>query len=131
MTYELPALRVLVADGVATVSIDNPPLNISDGTLLPSLRQFIAEVREDPNVRVVVFESADPDIFIAHGDMRFITEPEVVAAAGAAIMAANPDAEFPPGLNLMQVVHEEVRSLPQVTIGKLKGLARAVAETNS
>lgn len=39
-------------------------------------------------------------------------------------MAANPGAGFPTGLNLMQVVHEEVRSLPQITIGKLTGLVR-------
>lgn len=124
MTYDLPALRIVVADGVATVTIDNPPLNLSDGTLLPSLRRFVARVRDDTAVRVIVFESADPDFFIAHGDMRFITEPDVMAAAGAATMAANPGAEVPPTLNLMQVVHEEVRSLPQVTIAKLTGLAR-------
>ena len=124
MTYGLPALRIVVADGVATVTIDNPPLNLSDGTLLPSLRRFVARVRDDTAVRVIVFESADPDFFIAHGDMRFITEPDVMAAAGAATMAANPGAEVPPTLNLMQVVHEEVRSLPQVTIAKLTGLAR-------
>lgn len=124
MTYDLPALRVAVADGVATVVLDNPPLNLSDGTLLPSLRRFIAQVREDADVRVIVFESADPDFFIAHGDMRFIIDPDVLAAAGAATLAANPDAEVPSTLNLMQVVHEEVRSLPQVTIAKLTGLAR-------
>ncbi|MFF5075550.1 enoyl-CoA hydratase/isomerase family protein [Actinoplanes sp. NPDC000266] len=124
MTYDLPALHVVVADGVATVTIDNPPLNFSDGVLLPSLRRFVARVRDDADVRVIVFESADPDFFVAHGDMRFVTEPEVLAAAGAATIAANPDAAFPPSLNLMQVVHEEVRSLPQVTIGKLTGLAR-------
>jgi enoyl-CoA hydratase/carnithine racemase len=124
MSYDLPALRIAVADGVATVAIDNPPLNLSDGTLLPSLRRFVAQVRDDADVRVIVFESADPDFFIAHGDTRFITEPEMLAAAGAATVAANPDAEFPADLNLMQVVHEEVRSLPQVTIGKLAGLAR-------
>jgi enoyl-CoA hydratase/carnithine racemase len=124
MTYDLPALRITVADGVANVSIDNPPLNLSDGTLLPSIRRFVAQVRDDEDVRVIVFDSADADIFIAHGDTRFITEPEVLAAAGAATMEANPDAEFPADLNLMQVVHEEIRSLPQVTIGKLTGLAR-------
>lgn len=124
MAYSLPALRISVADGVATVILDNPPLNLSDGTLLPSLRRFVAQVREDADVRVIVFESADPDFFIAHGDMRFITDPDVLASAGAATMAANPDADFPPTLNLMQVVHEEVRSLPQITIGKLAGLAR-------
>src|SRR6059058_769468 len=124
MSYDLPALRVAVADGVATVTIDNPPLNLSDGTLLPSLRRFVAEVAHDADVRVIVFDSADPDFFITHGDTRFVTEPDVLAAAGAATMAANPDGEFPPELNLMQVVHEEVRALPQVTIGKLTGLAR-------
>ncbi|MCW8100320.1 enoyl-CoA hydratase/isomerase family protein [Streptomyces tauricus] len=124
MHYDLPALRITVAGGVASVTLDNPPLNLSDGTLLPSLRRFVAQVRDDADVRVIVFESADPDFFITHGDMRFITEPDVMAAAGAATMAANPDAEFPPALNLMQVVHEEVRSLPQVTIAKLTGLAR-------
>ncbi|ROS65074.1 enoyl-CoA hydratase/carnithine racemase [Curtobacterium sp. PhB172] len=124
MTYDLPALHISVADGVAHVTIDNPPLNLSDGTLLPSLRRFVSQVRGDEAVRVIVFDSADPDIFVAHGDTRFITEPEVMAAAGAATMAANPDAEFPADMNLMQVVHEEVRSLPQITIGKLTGLAR-------
>src|SRR3954464_5864738 len=124
MSYDLPALRVTVADGVATVTIDNPPLNLSDGTLLPSLRSFVAEVRDDTDVRVIVFDSADPDILIAHGDTQFITEPDVLAAAGAPTVAANPDAEFPADLNLMPFVHEEVRSLPQITIGKLTGLAR-------
>ncbi|MGW6796787.1 enoyl-CoA hydratase/isomerase family protein [Streptomyces chartreusis] len=124
MTYDLPALRIIVADGVATVTLDNPPLNLADGTLLPSLRRFVAQVRDDADVRVIVFESADPDFFIAHGDMRFVTEPDVMAAAGAAAIAANPDAEVPPSLNLMQVVHEEVRALPQITIAKLTGLAR-------
>jgi enoyl-CoA hydratase/carnithine racemase len=124
VTYELPGLHVAVADGVATVTLDNPPLNLSDGTLLPSLRRFVAQVRDDADVRVIVFDSADPDFFITHGDMRFVTDPDVLAAAGAATMAANPGAEFPPALNLMQVVHEEVRSLPQITIGKLTGLVR-------
>lgn len=124
MTYDLPALQIAIADGVATVKLDNPPLNLTDATLLPSLRRFVTQVRHDADVRVVVFESADPEFFIAHGDMRFITEPEVMAAAGAAAIAANPDAAIPESLNLMQVVHEEVRALPQVTIAKLAGFAR-------
>lgn len=123
-TYDLPALAVTVGDGVATVTFDHPPLNLADGTLLPSLRRFVTRVREDADVRVIVFQSADREFFIAHGDMRFVTEPETMAAAGAAAIAANPEAEIPPELNLMQVLHEEIRMLPQVTIGKLTGLAR-------
>jgi hypothetical protein len=91
----LPALKIDVAQGVATVRIDSPPLNLRYGILLPSLRL-----------------------------MRFITEPETLAAAGADVIAAAPDAVIPEALNLMQIVHEEVRSLPQVTIGKLAVLAR-------
>lgn len=124
MNYTLPALKITIQHGVATVAIDNPPLNLADGILLPSLRRFVATVQHDPAVRVIVFESADPEFFIAHGDMRFITEPESQATAGAAAIAANPDAAFPPGLNLMQVIHEEVRALPQITIAKISGLAR-------
>ncbi len=124
MYYDLPALHISVAHGVATVELDNPPLNLADATLLPSLRRFATLVRDDADVRVVVFESADPEFFIAHGDMRFITEPDVMDAASDAAIAANPDASIPATLNLMQVVHEELRALPQVTIAKLAGFAR-------
>ena len=120
----LTALSVTVDAGVAMVAIDNPPLNLLDGTLLPSLRTFVDQVKDDQDVRVIVFESADDEFFIAHGDMRFITEPDTVAAAGAAALAAAPDATIPDGLNLMQVLHEEVRALPQATIGKVAGFAR-------
>lgn len=120
----LPALNVSVGGGVATVRIDHPPLNLLDEVLLPSLRKFTALVRDDAGVRVIVFESADPEFFIAHGDMRFVTEPETVAAAIAAAIAAVPDATTPPTLNLIQVVYEEIRSLPQVTIAKIAGFAR-------
>jgi enoyl-CoA hydratase/carnithine racemase len=125
MNYtDLPGLDIAVTDGVATVEINHPPLNLLDGVLLPSLRRFVNQVRVDPDVRVIVFSSVDPEFFIAHGDMRFITDPEVLAAAAAAVVAAAPDRLIPANLNLMQAVHEEVRALPQITIGKITGLAR-------
>ncbi|WP_033342050.1 enoyl-CoA hydratase/isomerase family protein [Catenuloplanes japonicus] len=117
MTYQdLSGVRVAVSDGVATLTIDNPPLNLLDETLILALRTFAARVRDDAAVRVIVFESADPDFFIAHGDMRFVTEPSRLAAYA--------DADVLPGTNMMQTLHEEIRALPQVTIGKLAGFAR-------
>jgi enoyl-CoA hydratase/carnithine racemase len=114
MTYEgWPAISVGIEQGVATVTIDNPPLNLLDGKLIPDLRQFASQVRNDDTVRVIVFQSADPEFFIAHGDMHFLTEPE----------RAFTD-DLPPGLNVIQVLNEEMRSLPQVTIGKIRGFAR-------
>jgi enoyl-CoA hydratase/carnithine racemase len=114
MTYEgWSAISVGIEQGVATVTIDNPPLNLLDGKLIPDLRQFASQVRNDDTVRVIVFQSADPEFFIAHGDMHFLTEPE----------RAFTD-DLPPGLNVIQVLNEEMRSLPQVTIGKIRGFAR-------
>ncbi|MFJ5174211.1 hypothetical protein ACIP68_10235 [Streptomyces griseoviridis] len=62
MPYDdLPGLRITVENGVATVTLDHPPLNLMDGVLLPSLRGFVNRVRHDTDVRVVVFDSADPE----------------------------------------------------------------------
>jgi enoyl-CoA hydratase/carnithine racemase len=125
MNYtDLNGLRVRVDRGVAYLAIDNPPLNLLDGVLLPSLRRFVQAVRDDLDVRVIVFESADPDFFIAHGDMRFIAEPASVVAATDAVLAAAPDVPIPSTLNMMAAVHEEIRALPQLTIGKIAGFAR-------
>lgn len=118
MSYtDLPALHVALEQGVATVTIDNPPVNLLDETLIPALRELTARLRDDDAVRVVVFASADPEVFIAHGDMRFVTEPHRLAAAAAG-------ADVLPGLNALQTLHEQLRTLPQVTIAKIAGLAR-------
>ena len=62
MTYEgWSAISVGIEQGVATVTIDNPPLNLLDGKLIPDLRQFASQVRNDDTVRVIVFQSADPE----------------------------------------------------------------------
>ncbi|MFZ4208428.1 enoyl-CoA hydratase/isomerase family protein [Streptomyces tunisiensis] len=125
MSYDdLSALTIDVTDGVATVTIDHPPLNLMDASLLPSLRAFIARVRDDADVRVIVFESADPEFFIAHGDMVYLTDPDALPEATRAAIAAAPDATIPEGMNILQALSDEVRSLPQVTIGKLAGFAR-------
>ncbi|MFJ8962793.1 hypothetical protein ACIRG5_25720 [Lentzea sp. NPDC102401] len=66
---------------VATVTLDQPPLNLMDGVLLPPLRGLVNRVRHDADVRVVVFDSADPEFFSVHGDMRYLTDPEALPAA--------------------------------------------------
>ncbi|MDG9674073.1 enoyl-CoA hydratase/isomerase family protein [Micromonospora sp. DH14] len=125
MSYDdLAGLRITVTNGVATATLDHPPLNLVDGVLLPSLRGFINRVRRDPDIRVVVFDSADPGFFSAHGDMAYLTDPEALPAATAAAIAAAPDMPVPDDWNILQVLSEEVRSLPQVTIGKIAGYAR-------
>ena len=125
MSYDnLPGLRITSSDGVASVTLDHPPLNLMDGVLLPSLRGFINRVRRDESIRVIVFESADPEFFSAHGDMGYLTDPDALSTATRAAIAAAEDTPVPDGMNILQAMSEEVHDLPQVTIGKLSGFAR-------
>ncbi|MGO4333987.1 enoyl-CoA hydratase/isomerase family protein [Labrys sp. KB_33_2] len=108
-------LRISQADGVATITIDNPPVNVLDVTLMGEIRRLLLSLRNDPNTRVLVFQSADPEFFIAHVDMTLIDEPH----AFDELVRDAPD-----GLNPFQAFGELLREQPQVTIVKLSGLAR-------
>jgi len=119
-----PGLKVEVTDGVATVTLDHPPLNLMDGVLTPSLWGFIHRVRDNADVRVIVFQSADPEFFSAHGPTAYLTDPDALPAASHAAIAAAPNAVIPDGLNVLQALIAEMYNLPQVTIGKIAGLAR-------
>ncbi|MBC8085142.1 MAG: enoyl-CoA hydratase/isomerase family protein [Hymenobacter sp.] len=111
------AIHVAIEAGVATVTIDHPPLNVLDAVLMTELNRFAGTVRTDEQVRVLVFQSADPEFFIAHGDMNFINDPQSFAQ-----LVLGDDDGTP--LNPMQKLHERFRTLPQVTIAKLAGLVR-------
>lgn len=108
-------LRISKADGIATITIDNPPVNVLDVPLMSEIRRFLLSVRDDPDTRVLIFQSADPELFIAHVDMTLIDEPH--AFDEIALKA-------PKGLNPFQAFGELLREQPQVTIVKLAGLAR-------
>jgi enoyl-CoA hydratase/carnithine racemase len=106
-------LRIADAAGVARVTFDNPPVNVLDVALMTDLRDLLTALRDDDSVRVIVFDSADPEFFLAHVDMT--STPD--ALAGLAATA-------PDGVNVFQAVGEALRSQPQVTIVKLAGKAR-------
>jgi enoyl-CoA hydratase/carnithine racemase len=108
-------LQISKANGIATIRIDNPPVNILDVPLMSEMRHFLISIRDDAETRVLVFESADPEFFIAHVDMALIDEPHAFDALAR---------EAPVGLNPFQAFGELLREQPQVTIVKLAGLAR-------
>jgi enoyl-CoA hydratase/carnithine racemase len=118
MTYEnFEAIRVAVDAGVATVTLDNPPVNVEDAKLVRDLTQFARTVATDSSVQVIVYQSANPDFFAAHADNGWMFDPSGLMAL------ADPDGD--PGLNPLQQLHERLRTLPQVTIAKLRGRLRA------
>src|SRR6267142_923805 len=51
------------------VTFDNPPIHLIDPVMIVALHDLLAEIEQDNRVAVVVFDSADPDFFLAHYDI--------------------------------------------------------------
>ena len=110
-------LRITRDRGVATVTLDHPPLNVLDAVLGRDLQSFARDVAEDHDVRVIVWQSALPDYFAAHADINWMFDPSTL------MPLADPDGD--PGLNPLQQLNERLRTLPQITVAKLRGYLRA------
>jgi enoyl-CoA hydratase/carnithine racemase len=52
-----------------TVTFNNPPINMFVPSTIIELGALITGLEADPSVKVVVFQSANPDFFIAHLDV--------------------------------------------------------------
>jgi enoyl-CoA hydratase/carnithine racemase len=52
-----------------TITINNPPINMFIPTTIVELEALMTDLEADPSVKVVVFQSANPDFFIAHLDV--------------------------------------------------------------
>ncbi|MFX0027564.1 MAG: enoyl-CoA hydratase/isomerase family protein [Candidatus Hermodarchaeota archaeon] len=113
MSYDkLKLLKVKVDKGVAFVTIDNPPMNLLNMQLYAEFGTLARIVMNDDNIRVIVFDSADPDFFIAHFDVE-----------GLVIM---PD-EAPPKSDVLNIVHqmqEGYRTMSKISIAKIEGNVR-------
>ena len=109
-SYE--TLEITIEKNVATVTINHPPLNLMDVALLRDLDQLARALEADREVRVVVFQSADPEFFIAHADVTLIQQ------------LPSPPLAKSSSLGWVHQIFERFRLLPKVTIGKLEGRAR-------
>lgn len=56
------------------VAFDNPPINLLDPDTIRELHQLVATIEAAEALKVVVFESANPDYFIAHYDISRASE---------------------------------------------------------
>jgi enoyl-CoA hydratase/carnithine racemase len=48
------------------VTLNNPPINAIDDSMYDEFYDLVGEIEADNNLKVVTFESANPDFFIAH-----------------------------------------------------------------
>jgi hypothetical protein len=108
----LPDLRTLdvrVERRIARVTIDNNPINLMDATLLGELDQLVSWLAEQgDSVRVVIFQSAIPEFFLAHLDLGLIQA-----------IVDDPDPDV--ALESFQGLVARYRQLDQVTIAKVGG----------
>jgi enoyl-CoA hydratase/carnithine racemase len=69
-----PLLVSKQSDAYWRVTFDNPPLNLIDPEMIAALRDLLSSLEADQTVKVVVFDSADEEYFIAHVDLTRISE---------------------------------------------------------
>jgi enoyl-CoA hydratase/carnithine racemase len=115
MTQPYSTLHLSIADGIAEIVLDNPPVNVISAVMMKELDSVLGEFRGDDAVRVIVFSSANPDFFLAHVDMHILDQEDVLSELAAA--TSN-------GVNVFQAVGELLRNQPQAIIVKLAGKAR-------
>jgi enoyl-CoA hydratase/carnithine racemase len=93
--------------GQWTITFSNPPINMFVPTTIFELGALMIDLEADPSVKVVVFQSANPDFFVAHLD---------VAKA----------AERPEVLGLWRDFVLRLSSTPVVSIAKIRGRTRGI-----
>src|ERR1700733_6804058 len=114
MSQPYRTLRVARSDeGVLGVVIDAPPMNLIGPELVRDLVTLLGDLDADPNIRVMVLESADPEYFVPHVDLTKVAEYTAEAAR-----AGGPD-----DASLGMLWHK-LSELPVVMIAKIRGRAR-------
>ena len=90
-----------------TVTFSNPPINMFVPGTIVELGALLTDLEADPTAKVVLFQSANPEFFVAHLD---------VAKA----------AERPEVLSLWREFVLRLASTPVVSIAKIRGRTRGI-----
>jgi enoyl-CoA hydratase/carnithine racemase len=93
------------------VVFDYPPFNILDATIFGGLQDLLLRMDAGRSLRVVVFESAIPDFYLAHFDLTGNTG-NITTAVG------------PSGLPILTDTFVRLSKSPVVSIAKIRGCVR-------
>jgi len=96
------------------VTFNNPPVNLMNGQMAQELFMLSGRLHVDSGVKVVVFDSADKDFFIAHFDLE-----DIVASASDPSKASKYS-----DMNVLQSLALSWKALPQIKIAKVTGRCR-------
>jgi len=93
---------------------DYPPFNIVDASIFEALQDLLARMDASPSLRVVVFESANPEFYLAHFDLTGKIG-NIMTAVGAS------------GLPILMDTFVRITKSPVVSIAKIRGCVRGVS----
>jgi enoyl-CoA hydratase/carnithine racemase len=96
------------------VVFEYPPFNILDATIFECLQDLLVRMYASQRLRVVVFESAIPDFYLAHFDLTGKTG-NITTAVG------------PSGLPILMDTFVRLTRSPVVSIAKIRGCVRGVS----
>lgn len=89
------------------VTFDSPPLNLYDPEVEAALAAIVDRLEADPDVKVVVFDSALPDFYMAHLDLGRM-------------------GELGEGMPVWFDLVERLGRAPFITVGAVRGRARGI-----
>lgn len=92
------------------VRFDNPPINLVNPDTLVELDALVTQMETSDDLKVVVFDSADPDFFLAHWD--------IAPSAQTTRSGGSP----PPWLGIAP----RLANVPVVSIASIRGRARGM-----
>ncbi len=114
MKYEnFQTFDVQVENAIATVTFDFGSVNVQGQEMLADLNSLAMRLERDGETKVVVFQSANPEIWVCHYDTELLKDmsTEAVSRDNAQLLD-------------LQAVCERISKVPQATIAKLEGFAR-------
>ncbi|MEL7368992.1 MAG: enoyl-CoA hydratase/isomerase family protein [Myxococcota bacterium] len=98
---------------ILTVTFDFGPVNVQGQEMLADLNSLAMRLERDRQTKVVIFQSANPEIWVCHYDTELLKDmsTEAVSRQEAKLLD-------------LQAVCERISRVPQATIAKLEGFAR-------
>jgi enoyl-CoA hydratase/carnithine racemase len=93
------------------VLFDYPPFNIMDATIFEGLQDLLARMDSSPGLRVVLFESANPEFYLAHFDLTGKLG-NITTAVGRS------------GLPILMDTFVRLTTSPVVSMAKIRGCVR-------
>lgn len=114
MKYEgFQTFKAEQKEGVLTITFDFGSVNVQGQEMLADLNSLAMRLERDRKTKVVVFQSANPEIWVCHYDTELLKDMSTEAVSRGDVELLD-----------LQSVCERLSKVPQATIAKLEGFAR-------